>query len=101
LLFAPFEHIYCAAIYSDNSTYHASISATQPAGVTDLDVVDLFPQTQKHTLGREVNLNVVLKPNNIKAFHVTSILPSQHGRTMGIGLQAVLLLVCIRHIPTI
>jgi hypothetical protein len=79
LLFAPFEHIYCAAIYSDNSTYHASISATQPAGVTDLDVVDLFPQTQKHTLGREVNLNVVLKPNNIKAFHATSILPSQHG----------------------
>jgi len=42
-------------------------------------VVDLFPQTQKHTLGREVNLNVVLKPNNIKAFHATSILPSQHG----------------------
>ena len=76
-----FEHIYCAAIYSDNSTYHASISATQPAGVTDLDVVDLFPQTQKHTLGREVNLNVVLKPNNIKAFHVTSILPSQHATT--------------------
>lgn len=56
-----------------------SISFTQPSGVASLDVVDMFPITQKHTLGRVVNLDVILKPSIIKDFRVTSIPRTQRG----------------------
>ena len=33
----------------------------------------MFPRTQKHTLGRVVNFDVILKPSNIKGYSILQI----------------------------